>query len=166
VGGKTSLSPFAPALAQSRASSLIMETGEWTEGWLPWNMQSFRCFQIIEGVSSAAKASPLRSSLGVCCLACNHQSMSVLTIRCSCCHPEPSKHFMPDNLSERAFEHQVAHCFRCLVAERASTVQHMSKFASQWKNLTRGGAHVFQISFQEWQVTDPWKVARYAEWAE
>jgi hypothetical protein len=32
--------------------------------------------------------------------------------------------------------------------------------ASQWKNLTLGGAHVFQTNFQEQQVVDPWKVAR------
>jgi hypothetical protein len=52
-----------------------METREWIEGWLSWDMQSFRWFQIIQGVSSTTEVRPLRSCLGVCCLACNHQSM-------------------------------------------------------------------------------------------
>jgi hypothetical protein len=32
--------------------------------------------------------------------------------------------------------------------------------ACQRKKLTRGGAHVFQISFQGLNVVEPWKVAR------
>jgi hypothetical protein len=44
-------------------------------------------------------------------------------------------------------------CKPCLA--RRSAVQHLSRLASQWKNFTRGGAQVFQISFQEWQATDP-----------
>ncbi|XP_047046521.1 uncharacterized protein LOC124651475 [Lolium rigidum] len=60
---------------QSLASSLILETREWREGREPWNMQLFRCFHIIQGVSNTAEVRPLRSCLGVCCLACSHQFM-------------------------------------------------------------------------------------------
>ena len=31
---------------------------------------------------------------------------------------------------------------------RQSVVQHRSRWANQWKNLTRGGAQLFQVSFQ------------------
>jgi hypothetical protein len=31
---------------------------------------------------------------------------------------------------------------------------------SQLKNLTRGGAQVFQVSFRELDVVEPWNIAR------
>jgi hypothetical protein len=38
---------------------------------------------------------------------------------------------------------------------RQSAVQHLSRLASHWKNLTRGGAQLLQVSFQAAQVIAP-----------
>jgi hypothetical protein len=47
-------------------------------------------------------------------------------------------------------------CCRPLRARR-SAIQQRSRQASQQKNLTGGGAHVFQLSFHELDVTMTWR---------
>ena len=45
--GRTTLSPWAPAFAQQRASSLILSTSKSTEGVALSKTHAFLCFQII-----------------------------------------------------------------------------------------------------------------------
>jgi hypothetical protein len=54
---------------------------------------------------------------------------------------------------------QVVWCGNPRLAKR-SAVQQRSKSASQWKNLTRGGAQHFQIIFHEGEAVEPWKEAK------
>jgi hypothetical protein len=65
--GSRTRRPDALALAQRAASSRIFVTTLWMDGSAPFNTQSLRCFQISHG------ARPLRSGLGVACLALFHQ---------------------------------------------------------------------------------------------
>ena len=75
-GGKTTLSPWAPAFAQHLVSSLILSTSSFSEG-LTWSKtHAFLCFQTIHGTKSATDLSALRSAGGVNSFARSHQSMS------------------------------------------------------------------------------------------
>ena len=65
VFGRMARRPNAPALAQSAASSLILLTKALVDGVAALNTQSLRCFHIIQGISNAAEASPLRIGFAV-----------------------------------------------------------------------------------------------------
>ena len=76
-GGRTTLRPAAPALAQEPASSLIRSTSVPREGVALSKTQLFLCFQTSHGTRSATDCRALRCARGVSCLACCHQSMRV-----------------------------------------------------------------------------------------
>lgn len=60
VIGSNTRNPFAPALVQSVASSLMLASRSCRDGWTWSKTQLFRCFQIIQGVSRVIVANPLR----------------------------------------------------------------------------------------------------------
>jgi hypothetical protein len=65
------LRPLAPALAQSAASSLVLEISMATQRWAPSKAHSLCCFKISHGVRRAIEARP---GCRVVFLACIHQS--------------------------------------------------------------------------------------------
>ena len=173
VWGVRARSPSAPALAQRAASSLILVISAAVEGLALSKTQSFRCFQIIHGVNRAMEARPFRTSVGVFCLACSHQSMSESSwlgpavvirsqdrISCQVClakgHSKRRWRIVSGAWSQSGHR---GWCWRPRRAKR-SAVQYRSWLANQWKNFTLGGAQFFHMSFHEKQVMDPWKVAR------
>lgn len=76
-GGRTTLRPNAPALAQEQASSLILAKSVSREGVSLSKTQLFLCFQTIKGTRSATDCRALHCSCSVLPLAWIHQSMSV-----------------------------------------------------------------------------------------
>ena len=165
--------PNAPALTHNAASSLILLTKTPVDGVAALNTQSLRCFHVIQGISSVAEASPLCIGLAVHCLALLHHSVrfsspsgtrqvrrSHESISNHTClekgHPNSKCWIDSDAWSQSG---QQGGCGSPLRARR-SAVQQRPRFASQWKNFTRGGAQAFQVSFQAGQEVEPWKVAR------
>jgi hypothetical protein len=147
----TSLSPFAPALTQAVASSLICSTRLRMEGRARSKTQSFRCFQIIHGVRRATVASPFRIGFGVS-FALSHQSCNVSSdgtvqgmrsqARTSCQICREKGHSVkrwPNVSGCWSRRRHLGWCCSPLLAS-LSAVQQRSRFAIQWKNLTRGGA--------------------------
>lgn len=143
------------------------------EGWAPSKTQMFLCFQVIQGMSRVAGARPLRSDVGMSYLTWRHQSIRLSSwsgaravilsqerTSCQTCRAKGHSNirWRMDSGAWSQRRH-LGWWGRPCRASR-SAVQHMSKFASQWKNFTFGGAHVFHISFQEQQGVDPCKVAR------
>ena len=171
--GKTTLSPWAPAFAQHRASSLILSTSSLSDG-LTWSKtHAFLCFQIIHGTKSATDFSALRSAGSVDSFACSHQSMSESScsgagagkrrqdrISCHVClvkgHASIKCLIVSGSWSHRRHR---GWCCRPRRASR-SAVQQRSCHAIQRKNFTFGGARLLHMSFQEWQPVAPRKVAR------
>jgi hypothetical protein len=136
-------------------------------------VQAFLCFQIIHAVRSVAEARPLRMGFGVASLAVSHHSLSVGSpsggrhisrsqdsVSCHTCLEKG--HVMSRwCIVSGSWSHRVHRglCWRPRRCKR-SAVQHLFLLASHRKNLTRGGAQLFQINFQALQVVDPWKEAR------
>ena len=78
--GATTPKPLAPALAQSAASSLILDTSTVTDGWALSKTHELRCFQSSHGIRRAMEARPARVGLGVAILAWIHQSARVVPL--------------------------------------------------------------------------------------
>jgi hypothetical protein len=143
-----------------------------TDGRPLLKTQSFRCFQAIQGKSKVVEARALRSALGVFAFACSHQSVrlaslsggatrirsqaSVACQACLVCGHSSMRWCMVSGAWSQRRQHGWWGSRR---RARQSAVQCLSRSAIQWKNFTRGGSQVFQISFQAYDVVDPWKVA-------
>ena len=169
VFGSRTLRPNAPARAHRLDSDLIvtrvlLHLGRASSS----KVQVFRCFQICQAVSSVMDARPLRIGFGVARLATGHQSTSLMPrvggwqvalIQASisyhtwrakgqstrmCC-------MVSGHWSQRT---QLALC-GSPCRSRRSAVQHLSRAASQKKNLARRDAHVFQVSFHELLGIEP-----------
>jgi hypothetical protein len=132
-------------------------------------MQELRSFQIIQAVSSVTEANPLCRILGVACQALIHQSLreascsggrhvirSHESTSCQACLAKG--HAISRWCMVSGSWSQSSHRGWCCRRWRSSlsAVQHLSLLASQWRNLTRGGAQVFQMIRQELQEVDPW----------
>jgi hypothetical protein len=137
------------------------------EGRARSKTQSFRCFQIIHGVRRATVARPFRIDFGVSCFAVSHQSCNVLLdgtlqgmqsqARTSCQICREKGHSVNRWPSVSGYWSQRRHlgwCCSPLLAS-LSAVQQRSRFAIQWKNLTRGGAQAFQMRCHARQLVEP-----------
>ena len=122
---------------------------------------------------ATTEARPLRIGLGVCCRAESHQvlvdgspsgglqgTLSQLRISYHTCRENGQARRRCRRVSG-AWSQSGQHAGCCKPRRaRRSAVQHRSKWASQWKKRTRGGAQHFQVSFQASHAVDPWNVAR------
>ena len=148
-----------------------------TLGEAPSNTHLFLCFHNHQATSMIIELNPLESCLGTCCRELRHQKKNTWSSGpgVSCCRPTIES---TENQTSLANTQAVSKCYtfssswsqrgQCSGWSRPrrasrSAVQHRFKEANHKKNLQRGGAQDFEISFQGSNSTAPTKKRRYAD---